>query len=62
MLAAGILPEQVLVEFDQVNQPLTPLFWVELVRVIRELRGAGYRLVHRERANYLFVLVSALRE
>jgi FkbM family methyltransferase len=61
MLAAGILPEQVLVEFDQVNQPLTPWFWVEFMRVIRELCDAGYGLVHRERANYVFVLLSALR-
>ncbi len=60
MLAAGILPEQLLVEFDQVNQPLTPLFWLELMRSIRNLRDAGYRLVHRERANYTFVLKSAV--
>jgi len=56
MLSAGIRPGQLLVEFDQVNQPLTPLFWTELVRILRELREAGYQLVHRERANYLFVL------
>lgn len=60
MLGAGILPEQLLVEFDQINQPLTPLFWVELVRILRALRGAGYRLVHRERANYVFVRIPAL--
>jgi len=60
MLSAGILPEQLLVEFDQINQPLTPLFWVELVQVLRALRGAGYRLVHRERANYVFVHLTAL--
>ncbi len=61
MLMDGIRPEQLLVEFDQVNQPLTPWFWVELVRIIRRLRRAGYRLVSRERANYLFVLSAALR-
>jgi hypothetical protein len=61
MLGAGILPEQLLVEFDQVNQPLTPLFWVELVQVLRSLRNAGYRLVRRERANYVFVHLSALK-
>ncbi|MGC1386756.1 MAG: FkbM family methyltransferase [Steroidobacteraceae bacterium] len=60
MLGAGILPEQLLVEFDQINQPQTPFFWIELVRILRTLRGAGYRLVHRERANYVFVLSSAL--
>ena len=60
MLADGVLPEQLLVEFDQVNQPLTPLFWVELMRAIRALRSAGYRLVHRERANYTFALRSAI--
>ena len=62
MLAAGVLPEQLLIEFDQVNQPLTPLFWVELVRILGRLRDAGYRLVHREHANYSFVLMSALRQ
>jgi FkbM family methyltransferase len=61
MLAADIRPEQVLVEFDQINQPLTPFFWVELLRTLRMLRAAGYRLVHRERANYCFVLLSAAR-
>jgi FkbM family methyltransferase len=60
MLSAGILPEQLLIEFDQINQPLTPLFWVELVHILRALRDAGYRLVHRERANYVFVLRPAL--
>jgi FkbM family methyltransferase len=59
VLAAGIFPEQLLVEFDQVNQPLTLLFWVELLRVLRALRDAGYRLVHRERANYVFVHLPA---
>jgi FkbM family methyltransferase len=61
MLAANIRPEQLLVEFDQINQPLTPLFWVELLRALRELRAAGYRLVRREHANYSFVLLPALR-
>ena len=61
MLAANILPDQLLVEFDQVNQPLTPLFWVELLRVLRQLRAAGYRLVRREHANYTFVLLPAQR-
>jgi FkbM family methyltransferase len=60
MLSARIHPEQLLVEFDQVNQPLTPLFWVELVRVLQALRDAGYRLVNRERANYVFVHLPAL--
>jgi FkbM family methyltransferase len=60
MLSDGTLPDQLLVEFDQVNQPLTPLFWVELVQVLRALRDAGYRLVHRERSNYVFVRLSAL--
>ncbi len=60
MLAAGIHPDQLLIEFDQVNQPLTPFFWVELMRTLRQLRKAGYRLVHRDRANYSFLLMSAL--
>ena len=61
MLGAGILPDQLLVEFDQLNQPLTPLFWVDLLRLIRNLRAVGYRLVHREHANYLFVLTRGAR-
>jgi len=60
MLASGVHPDQVLVEFDQVNQPLSPLFWIELWSVIRQLRTAGYRLTHRERANFLFVRHAAL--
>ena len=55
MLATAVRPEQLLVEFDQINQPLGPLFWIELQRLIRQLRGAGYRFIHREHANYLFV-------
>jgi len=54
MLAANIRPDQLLVEFDQVNQPLTPLFWIELLQALRALRAAGYRLLHREDANYTF--------
>jgi FkbM family methyltransferase len=61
MLAANIHPGQLLVEFDQINLPLNPFFWVELLRTLRELRAAGYRLVHRERSNYLFVLSSVLQ-
>ena len=56
MLAANIRPDQLLVEFDQINQPLGPLFWRELLRTLGALRAAGYRLVRRERANYLFLL------
>ena len=60
MIGAGILPDQLLVEFDQINQPLTPFFWIELVRTLDALRHAGYRLLHRERANYVFVRLPAL--
>jgi len=60
MIDEGALPEQLLVEFDQINQPLSVFFWIELYGVLRALREAGYRLVHRERANYSFVLSSAL--
>ena len=56
MLDAGIHPQQLLIEFDQVNQPLTPLFWMEIARTLSRLRDAGYRLVHRERANFVLVL------
>jgi FkbM family methyltransferase len=54
-LRSGVRPEQILIEFDQVNQPLGPFFWLELAGVIREICNAGYRLVRRERANYVFV-------
>ena len=62
MLASSVRPKQLLVEFDQVNQPLTPLFWVDLLQMLRKLRAAGYRLVRRESANYAFVLSSALSD
>ena len=61
MLASNIRPDQVMVEFDQINLPLSPLFWVELVRALRALRAAGYRLVRRERSNYLFVFLASLK-
>jgi FkbM family methyltransferase len=60
MIRMRALPEQLLVEFDQINQPLSMFFWIELYGILRALREAGYRLVHRERANYSFVLASAL--
>jgi FkbM family methyltransferase len=53
-------PDQLLVEFDQINQPQSIFFWVELYRILRALRDAGYRLVRRERANYSFVHSSML--
>jgi len=55
MLADNILPDQLLVEFDEINQPRAPLFWLELRRTLRSLRDAGYRLAHREHSNYLFL-------
>jgi len=55
MLRTKIRPEQLLVEFDQVNQPLTAFFWIELLRTIRHLRTAGYDLVFREHSNFVFV-------
>jgi len=60
MLGHSLLTQFEGVEFDQVNQPLSPLFWIELRSVIRQLRTAGYRLAHRERANFLFVHRAAL--
>lgn len=51
-------PDRLLVEFDQVNQPL-PLFWVELLGTMRQLRAAGYDLVPRAHANFVFIYRSA---
>ena len=59
MLLSSIRPDQLLVEFDEVNQPLTPLFWVELLSTMRQLRDAGYDLVLREHANFVFIYRSA---
>ena len=59
MLLSSIRPDQLLVEFDQVNQPLTPLFWIELLGTLRQLRAAGYDLVLREHANFVFIHRSA---
>jgi FkbM family methyltransferase len=55
LLQSELRPAQMLVEFDQVNQPLSPFFWVELRRTLRQLRAAGYALVLREHANFMFV-------
>jgi FkbM family methyltransferase len=59
MLRSHIRPDQVLVEFDQINQPLGPLFWIELIQTIRQLGTAGYDLVLREHSNFVFVRRSA---
>lgn len=61
ILRSQIRPDQVLVEFDQINQPLTPLFWIELIRTVRQLRAAGYDLVLREHSNFVFILRAAGR-
>lgn len=57
MLAAGITPHQVAVEFHHFL-PHIPIgrTW----RAIRRLHAAGYRIVHKEQCDYLFVHRSLL--
>jgi hypothetical protein len=58
MLASGIRPDQLLVEFDELHH-LTSLrsVWRVATR-IRALRRCGYRLVNVEHANFVFVFAN----
>lgn len=56
ILAAGILPRQILVEFDQLADP-NRAHRVRARQALRILRNAGYRLTRRERLNFSFALI-----
>jgi FkbM family methyltransferase len=62
MLASKVRPEQVLVEFDELHLPLSPLALFRIGSRIRGLRAAGYSLVATERSNFVFVQRSAMDE
>ena len=62
MLDGGLRPGQVLVEFDELHLPLSPLAVVRVGRRVRRMRAAGYALVATERANFAFVRRTALAE
>lgn len=55
ILAAGILPLQILVEFDEPADP-NRAHRVRAKQALRILRTAGYRLTRRERLNFSFAL------
>jgi hypothetical protein len=54
MLDGGVRPTQVLVEFDELHLPLSPLAVLRVGRRVRRLRAAGYALVMTERTNFVF--------
>ena len=60
LLASGLRPAQLLVEFDELHSPLSPLALTRVGRRIRTLREAGYSLVETEGANFVFVRRDAL--
>jgi FkbM family methyltransferase len=62
MLDGGVRPAQVLVEFDELHLPLSPLAVLRVGRRVRRLRAAGYALVATERANFVFARLAALAE
>ena len=55
LLAGSSRPAQILVEFDELHLPLSPLALLRIGRRIRGLRAAGYSLVGTERAHFVFV-------
>lgn len=62
MLDGGVRPTQVLVEFDELHLPLSPLAVLRVGRRVRRLREAGYALVMTERANFVFARRAALAQ
>lgn len=54
MLDGGVRPAQILVEFDELHLPLSPLAVLRVGRRVRRLRAAGYALVMTERTNFVF--------
>lgn len=58
LLGGCVRPRQLLVEFDELNQPQSPTVGTRVGGRIRALLAAGYRLVHVADANFLFVRVS----
>lgn len=55
LLRSQLRPRQLLVEFEDANQPRSPRGFVEMIRTLRALRGAGYALVHRHHSNFVFL-------
>jgi len=55
LLASGARPAQVLVEFDELHSPLSPMALLRVGRRVRALRGAGYALVAAEQCNFVFL-------
>ncbi|NJD31279.1 MAG: FkbM family methyltransferase [Gammaproteobacteria bacterium] len=55
LLSSGVRPAQLLVEFDELHSPLSPLALFRVGQRVRELRAAGYALVATEHANFVFV-------
>jgi len=55
LLAGAIRPKQILVEFDEILNPLSLFFFLRIRRRICDLLAAGYQLASVERANFLFL-------
>lgn len=60
LVSSGVRPAQVLIEFDELHSPFSPLAFVRIGQRIRALRAAAYSLVATERSNFLFVRRSAI--
>jgi FkbM family methyltransferase len=54
LMTTGILPHQLLVEFDQLASP-ERIFRNRARKSFRQLRTAGYRLIMRDRLNFSFL-------
>ena len=55
LLAGGLRPAQLLVEFDELNAPQSPAVGARVGRRVRALLAEGYRLARVADANFLFV-------
>jgi len=55
LLAGPLRPAQLLIEFDELNAPQSVAMGVRVARRVRALLSAGYRLVHVEHTNFLFI-------
>jgi FkbM family methyltransferase len=55
LLAGPLRPAQLMIEFDELNQPQSFGAGARVARRVRALLATGYRLVHVDGANFLFM-------
>jgi hypothetical protein len=53
--ANGPQPPVICVEFDEIRNPGDGAFWERIEQAVEGMKGAGYRLVHGEQSNAMFL-------